>query len=260
MFTRIAKGLWKHTYDDREDLGRYFTESEVEYLPEDAQSDWKVFRQTYNYRVGEPVQISENTQTNMETYQQLLLDILHVRFENSPETGSKYFQRAMDWLKGTDFFEAPASSYYHESFPGGLVYHTLKVYNKLCELQFVESFKMVRFDSAALTALVHDWCKIGLYESYEKNVKNDQTGKWEKQKAFRRGKPKFPFGHGDASLFLANRFFPLTVEESLAIRWHMGKYYVHDAEDNDLQTANETYPIVHMLQFADELSITNYNN
>lgn len=46
---------------------------------------------------------------------------------------------------------------------------------------------------------------------------------------------------------------------ALAIRWHMGRWNVVDSEVNDLQTANENYPMVHMIQFADQLSIVNYN-
>lgn len=261
MFTQISKDVWKHTYDEREDLGRYFTPDNDTFqsLSQDVKSDWDTFKHSANYRIGRPVELSENLETNFETYQQLLLDILTIRFRNRPNAGDEYFRRCIEWLKSTDFFSAPASTQFHDAFPGGLVYHTLSVYNKVCEVQFIDSFKDVPIDRIALVALTHDWCKIGLYESYDRNVKNEETGKWEKQKAYRRGKPKFPFGHGDASLFLANRFFPLSVEESLAIKWHMNKYYVHDAEDNDLATANETYPIVHMIQFADQLSITEYN-
>lgn len=261
MFTRIAKRLWFYEHTERGGTSMMTVhEDAIEALPQGIQDEWETFKQTPSYKVGTPVRISENPDTNADTYRQLLQDILQMRFEDDAEIGSKYFQRAVDWLEGTDFFEAPASGYFHEAFPGGLVCHTLKVYNCLCELQYVDCFKNVKFHSAALVALVHDWCKIGLYESYQKNVKNETTGKWEKELAYRRTTPKFPFGHGDSSLFLANRFFPLTVGESLAVRWHMGKWYTNDADDNDLQAANAQYPIVHMVQFADQLSITNFNN
>lgn len=29
----------------------------------------------------------------------------------------------LEWLESTDFFEAPASTHYHGSYPGGLVEH-----------------------------------------------------------------------------------------------------------------------------------------
>lgn len=31
----------------------------------------------------------------------------------------------LEWLESTDFFEAPASTHYHGSYPGGLVEHSL---------------------------------------------------------------------------------------------------------------------------------------
>lgn len=33
----------------------------------------------------------------------------------------------LEWLESTDFFEAPASTHYHGSYPGGLVEHSLNV-------------------------------------------------------------------------------------------------------------------------------------
>ena len=54
------------------------------------------------------------------------------------------------------------------------------------------------------------------------------------------------------------KFFKLSQEEALAIRWHMGEYNVADNEMNELHYANENYPLVFLLQFADRLSITNY--
>ena len=65
-------------------------------------------------------------------------------------------------------------------------------------------------------------------------------------------------GHGVSSMFLASRFFKLSVEEAAAIRWHMGDYNVADNEMNDLHQANETYPMVQLLQFADRLSRVKY--
>ena len=37
----------------------------------------------------------------------------------------------LEWLESTDFFEAPASTHYHGSYPGGLVEHSLNVYYEL---------------------------------------------------------------------------------------------------------------------------------
>lgn len=37
----------------------------------------------------------------------------------------------LQWIIGTDFFEAPASTKYHGAFEGGLCQHSLSVYNRL---------------------------------------------------------------------------------------------------------------------------------
>lgn len=166
--------------------------------------------------------------------------------------------KILERLHKTSFYVDPASSIYHESHPGGLIDHCLKVVNEICDLHKVTKFNKVPYDQAVLVALVHDWCKIGLYEQYEKNVKDDYTGKWRKVFAYRRKDAPVPLGHGAASLHLAQQYFKFSLEESLAIRWHMGEYNVAPNEMNELHCANEQYPLVQMLQFADRLSITNY--
>ena len=93
---------------------------------------------------------------------------------------------------------------------------------------------------------------------YMRNVKNDETGIWEKVPSYKRIDASIPLGHGAQSMFMASRLFKLTADESLAIRWHMGVWNVSSNEYNDLQQANENYPLVHLLQFADQLSIVNY--
>lgn len=169
-------------------------------------------------------------------------------------------EQCLRWLETkTDFFEAPASAIYHESYDFGLVEHTLKVVAKIRELHTLPSFNHVDIYSAIFCALVHDWCKIGLYESYMRNVKNDQTGQWEKHKSFKRKERRnFSLGHGTSSMFLANKWFSLTYQEAEAIRWHMGVWNVCDVEMDELEQANETNPYVHLLQFADQLAITDY--
>lgn len=161
------------------------------------------------------------------------------------------YQAMIDWLRNTDFYRAPASSKYHESFVGGLLTHTIKVYNCTLDLLKSPTFADVNTKSAALASLCHDWCKIGLYESYQKNVKNEKTGEWEKVTAFRRNMKGIPMGHGATSMFIASHFFSLSNEEALAIRWHMGEYNVAPNEMDELHLANSKYPLCYLIQFAD---------
>lgn len=65
-------------------------------------------------------------------------------------------------------------------------------------------------------------------------------------------------GHGVSSMFLINKFFRLNIEEASAIRWHMGAYRTDDNEFNELQSSNENFMLVHLIQFADQLSLVKY--
>lgn len=195
-------------------------------------------------------------------YDQVLKSCILYRYRNKPsDVAVKVYDSIIKWLKASDFYTAPASTRFHESCPSGLLYHTLKVVYHIRELTQLEPFHNVDLHEAMFVALVHDWCKIGLYEPYQRNVKNEQTGQWESVTAyrFREQKEPFGFGHGTTSMWLVSQFVRLNLQESLAIRWHMGEYNVADNEMNDLHAANERYPLVFLLQFADRLAITCYN-
>ena len=56
------------------------------------------------------------------------------------------------------------------------------------------------------------------------------------------------------------RLFRLTEEQALAIRHHMGVWNCADVEKGELQRANQTYPMVYLIQFADQLACTEYSN
>lgn len=193
-------------------------------------------------------------------YMNLMHDVIKdrdARLHAVPQHES-IWKRFEGWITQTDFFTAPASTRFHGSFPGGLVEHHLDVYNETVDLVKLDKFKNVNADSAYLCALVHDFCKIGMYDPYMRNVKNEETGQWEKVQAYKYDKPQYPFGHGVTSMYLANQFFRLTREEALAIRWHMGEYNCCENEMSDLQEARDRYPLVLLLQTADRFSITAY--
>lgn len=220
-------------------------------------AEFNTYKETRpEFLVGLP---SNRQKGTINGYLDLLLGTVLLSSSNT-DLGVVRFNRILQWLNEGDFFTAPASTRYHDAFTGGLLTHTLNVYDNMVELSKIDKFASVKVKDYALVALVHDWCKIGLYEVYMKNVKDDTTGKWYQQEAFRwrdEG-PSFALGHGVSSMFLASRFLPLNLEQSAAIRWHMGSYRCVDEEFSELQKCNETYPIVHMLQFADQLSIVRY--
>lgn len=178
-----------------------------------------------------------------------------------------YIKYILEWLRNGDFYTSPASTKYHEAYSGGLLDHTLKVYEQLIGLRSVPKFKDVvdnHWWSAVFAVLVHDWCKMGRYESYLKNVKNDETGIWEQVPAFRlKEDGTTRFGHGTQSLVMAmqlcnSKYTSLTFEEMAAIRWHMDAWDIGHYDESDLAKCNEKIPMVRMIQFADQLAITTY--
>ena len=216
------------------------------------------------YHVGELADVIESDLATMQfEYEVSLLGVSMMRAWSNrcddPDNVISKFHSCIDWLRSVKFYEGPASTQYHESYPGGLLCHTLKVANQVRILMYGRTWNhLVSIESAVMCALVHDWCKINYYESFNRNIKNEQTNQWEKTLAYRRKKAFIPMGHGVSSYFLASKFFRLSPAESLAIRWHMGRWNVSDEEVNEFQQACETVPLVHLIQFADMLSITNY--
>ena len=160
--------------------------------------------------------------------------------------GAEEFLR---WLTGTDFFTAPASTRYHCACPNGLVMHSVSVYQVMMEKHFVEGEDSR--ESFALCGLLHDLCKAQYYKVSTRNVKNDQTGQWEKANYYA-VEDSFPYGHGEKSVFLIERFVRLKPAEATAIRWHMGGF--DDAARGGcfaISQAYEKYPLAVKLHLAD---------
>ena len=59
----------------------------------------------------------------------------------------------------------------------------------------------------------------------------------------------FPYGHGEKSVFLIERFMRLKIEEAMAIRWHMGGF--EDSNGFTVSLAYEKYPLAVKLHLAD---------
>ena len=77
-------------------------------------------------------------------------------------------------------------------------------------------------ESYTIVSLLHDLCKAGFYKTELRNRKNDR-GEWEKVPVYAVD-DQFPYGHGEKSVFLIERFMRLRTEEAIAVRWHMGGF------------------------------------
>ena len=130
-------------------------------------------------------------------------EFIQIYKENIKREGSA---ELLEWLQKTDFFTAPASTKFHGACEQGLVMHSISVFKTLVEKHFdPETDNM---ESFAICALLHDLCKAEFYKVSTRNVKNDETGKWEKVPYYA-VEDKFPFGHGEKSVFLIERFIRL---------------------------------------------------
>ena len=157
--------------------------------------------------------------------------------------------RLLEWLQTTDFFTAPASTRYHCACPAGLVMHSINVYEVMMEKHFDPETDNA--ESFALCALLHDVCKAQFYKVSSRNVKNERTGQWEKVPYYVI-EDAFPYGHGEKSVFLIERFVRLKPAEATAIRWHMGGF--DDAARGgifSISVAYDKYPIAVKLHLAD---------
>lgn len=158
-------------------------------------------------------------------------------------------QELLNWLETTDFFTAPASTKYHCACLGGLVQHSVNVYYTLTERYFNNETDSP--ESFAICALLHDLCKAQFYKVSTRNVKNETTGAWEKQ-PFYAVEDLFPYGHGEKSVFLIERFMRLKPAEAMAIRWHMGGFDDSAKAGNfSISVAFEKYPLAVQLHLAD---------
>ena len=157
--------------------------------------------------------------------------------------------RLLEWLQTTDFFTAPASTRYHCACPSGLVQHSVNVYEVMMEKHFDPETDSA--ESFALCALLHDVCKAQFYKISTRNVKNEKTGQWEKVPYYTI-EDAFPYGHGEKSVFLIERFVRLKPAEATAIRWHMGGFDDAARGGNfSISVTYDKYPIAVKLHLAD---------
>ena len=176
--------------------------------------------------------------TNAEEFKEIYRK--NITREGAPEL--------LKWLESTDFFSAPASTKYHGAYPGGLVDHSLNVYFsfyapldavKILNFEARLNLKREEFsETVTICTLLHDICKVNYYEPLD-------GGGYQV-------KDRFPFGHGEKSVFLISRFMRLTDVEALAIRWHMGAYdEAARGGSRTLSAAMSATPLVYELHAAD---------
>lgn len=199
--------------------------------------------------------------TNIERFESLLTSV-----------NRDGINRLMEYIKKSDFYTAPASTRFHSCHEGGLLEHSLNVYDCLLTkrknaLFFAKQkydawstvFKDVEEESIIICSLLHDICKTYYYGTELKNkkvysehgTKRDSKGSydWESVPAYTVD-DKVPYGHGEKSVMIIEEFIKLKPIERYAIRWHMG--FTEPKESwNTLSSAIKKYPFILALHESD---------
>lgn len=176
-------------------------------------------------------------------------------------TGRKGIDQVLAKLKETGFYEAPASTKFHLSCKGGLLEHSMNVYEAAVMLreQAVkarpELEEQLPMDSVAICALLHDTCKADIYREGILSRKNSD-GYWEKYLGFQVDyNAGLPLGHGEKSvIMLLSWGLDLKPEEMMAIRWHMTAWDLpmqSPEHKESLNAAKAKTPLVSLVQLAD---------
>ena len=149
----------------------------------------------------------------------------------------------------TDFYTAPSSTRFHGIYEGGLLEHSMKVYEILKHKAKNNVMNMEwQDDTLIISALLHDICKVNFYKVDYRNAKNS-LGVWEKVPYYTVD-DTIPYGHGEKSVMMITEYIKLTPEEKYAIRWHMGHTEPKELY-NTIGLAYTKYPIALLTNEAD---------
>lgn len=146
-----------------------------------------------------------------------------------------------DKLIKNGFFIKPASIKYHGNYTGALFEHSYEVTRELLNLTAKLDLHWDNSRSPYIVGMFHDLCKTDDY------IWDEDTANWDYNNS------KLLTGHGDKSVILVQKYFELTEEEMLCIRWHMGAF--DDKENwNKYSSAIEKYPNVLYTHTADMIA------
>ena len=176
-------------------------------------------------------------------------------------TNRKGIENVLAKLEELGFYDAPASSKFHLSCKGGLLEHSMNVYEAatLIREQAIkvhpELEEQLPLDSVAICTLLHDTCKTDIYKEGILSRKN-ADGYWEKYVGFQVDyNTGLPLGHGEKSvIMLLSWGLELKPEEMLAIRWHMTAWDLpmqSPEHKESLNAAKAKTPLVSLVQLAD---------
>lgn len=199
-------------------------------------------------------------QANIQRFEKLLSGVQKTGVES-----------LIDFIRKSDFYIAPASTRFHLAEEGGLLAHSLHVYDRLMAKKndplWAEELSKYTDSTLVIVSLLHDICKTYFYVKEPKNqktydkekvkaappktVKHDDNGDfiWETVMGYSID-DKYPLGHGNKSCAFITQCMPLSMTETAAITWHMGAY-CDSSLWNSLGNAYEKWSLALALHEAD---------
>lgn len=195
--------------------------------------------------------VEKSSDELIEKFEELLLSTKRERMD-----------KLIEFIRKSDFYTAPASTRYHSCHEGGLLEHSMKVYEclsrKLTDSLWADKIGLSE-ENCIIVALLHDICKTYFYTVEWKNkkvysddgLKKDEKGfyDWVSVPGYTVD-DKIPYGHGEKSVMMIEEFFRLEPVERYAIRWHMG--FSEPKENwNVFTAAVKKYPAVLAVVEAD---------
>ncbi len=194
--------------------------------------------------------MKENSKTEARTrFEKILRD-----------TGRENIDYVLEDLDSWGFFDAPASAQGHGAYPGGLVEHSLNVYDAAMESRKAmldlrpDLEEFFAPDSIAITALLHDVCKADFYKLVKKKRRNE-VGQYEDFEQYEIHDENFPVGHGEKSvILLLQSGLDLKDDEIYAIRWHMGPWNLSRDDEKFYRQSGKITPLQPLIHAADTLA------
>ncbi len=176
------------------------------------------------------------------------------------DTGRENIDYVIEDLDAWGFFTAPASAKGHGAYPGGLLEHSLNVYDAAVEARKAmivlrpDLEDDLKADSIAIAALLHDVCKSDLYRLVKKKRRNE-VGQYEEFEQYEIHDENFPVGHGEKSvILLLQSGLDLRDDEICAIRWHMGPWNMSGDDEKFYRQAGKATPLQPLIHAADTLA------
>ena len=178
-------------------------------------------------------------------------------------TGRQGIGEVINYLEESGFFTAPASTGHHLNYEGGLMEHSMNVYDMAMAMRGPivamkpEMEEKLPEKSIIIAALLHDTCKANIYKK-TKNWDFGKDGNPVEREKYSTNYSEMPVGHGEKSvIMLLSLGLKLTLDETVAIRWHMGAWDLafqsYEAKSN-INEAGNRHPLLSLIQAADNMA------